>query len=285
MINTRDEIERRITLIWKEILKCESLAKTNRFLEVGGNSLLLLELHREINRHYPNSMDILDFFNLSTISEQSAYLSRRAALQSGKPDMKLPGIVILDDYRLKDERQDSEGITSWTYKLTDNEYEGLIKTSEDEQTSVHHVLLGLFLYSLFQLTKNHSIGISVASELERDYQLLNVDFSIMNNFSDLFILINDGLNSSVPLSSTTDDYNDESSRHNDSMRIIPLYAKGPSLLADEDLFDMILNSDIQDGEINLALHFSHRKLSLGKIEPFFDEYLSLIRQFSFIYDA
>jgi amino acid adenylation domain-containing protein len=76
----RDEVERQVAAIWKMVLGLECVDRTRAFLHHGGDSLQAMRILVRITERLGVSISPLQFFSLSTIAEQAAFL--RAALAS-----------------------------------------------------------------------------------------------------------------------------------------------------------------------------------------------------------
>jgi amino acid adenylation domain-containing protein len=74
-----DAAEKTIAGIWKHILAVEPADSTVSFFEMGGHSLLLLELSTQISLKFDCSIPVTVFFEYTTIKEQAAYISTLAA--------------------------------------------------------------------------------------------------------------------------------------------------------------------------------------------------------------
>lgn len=70
----RNEVEERLLEICQSILEVEDLGIHDDFFEVGGNSLLMVRIHTEIERLYPGKIGILEMFDNPTIAKLSAYI-------------------------------------------------------------------------------------------------------------------------------------------------------------------------------------------------------------------
>jgi acyl-CoA synthetase (AMP-forming)/AMP-acid ligase II/acyl carrier protein len=70
-IAPRDPVENSLADIWCEVLNLPCIGVFHRFLEVGGDSLLALQLVSRIREIYKIEISLLDFFEAPTIAEQA----------------------------------------------------------------------------------------------------------------------------------------------------------------------------------------------------------------------
>ena len=71
----KSDTEERILEIWREVLGVEQLSTTSNFFEVGGNSLLMTEVLRMLNRTQEPPLTVAELFSYPTIQSLAAYLS------------------------------------------------------------------------------------------------------------------------------------------------------------------------------------------------------------------
>ncbi|MBS0156099.1 MAG: SDR family NAD(P)-dependent oxidoreductase, partial [Nitrospira sp.] len=69
------EAETRLVAIWKELLGVEDVATSDNFFDVGGNSLLLVELHARLTQEFSSTLRLADLFRYPTISSLASFLS------------------------------------------------------------------------------------------------------------------------------------------------------------------------------------------------------------------
>ena len=70
-IAPRDPVENALADIWCEVLNLPRIGVLHKFLEVGGDSLLALQLVSRIREIYEIQINLLDFFEAPTIAEQA----------------------------------------------------------------------------------------------------------------------------------------------------------------------------------------------------------------------
>ncbi len=69
------DLERRIAALWQEVLHTDQISIYDNFFEVGGNSLLLLQLHSKLQETFSCEMELVDLFSHPTISALAAHLA------------------------------------------------------------------------------------------------------------------------------------------------------------------------------------------------------------------
>jgi amino acid adenylation domain-containing protein len=71
------ELERTIATIWQKLLRIEEVGVHDNFFDLGGHSLLLIQLHSHLTKAVEVKLSIIDLFEYSTIYAMARYLNRR----------------------------------------------------------------------------------------------------------------------------------------------------------------------------------------------------------------
>ena len=71
-----NNIEKKIADIWQELLGIEKVGVEDNFFEVGGNSLLLIQLHGKLREIFSKEISIADLFKYPNIKLFASYISQ-----------------------------------------------------------------------------------------------------------------------------------------------------------------------------------------------------------------
>lgn len=71
----RNHVERIIAELWQKVLHLEKIGVNNNFFDLGGHSLLLLEVHRQLSREFGKEIPLPEMFRSPTVSRLAAYLT------------------------------------------------------------------------------------------------------------------------------------------------------------------------------------------------------------------
>ena len=69
-----NNLERELIKIWKSCLKIEKVGVTDNFFDLGGHSLLLVELHAKLQNHLDRKFELLDLFKYPTVRSFAEFL-------------------------------------------------------------------------------------------------------------------------------------------------------------------------------------------------------------------
>jgi hypothetical protein len=75
------ELERAIAAIWQDVLKQPAIGLHDSFFDLGGHSLLLIQVHGILQQRHPQ-LTVVDMFRYPTISALAAHLSSRQPEQT-----------------------------------------------------------------------------------------------------------------------------------------------------------------------------------------------------------
>jgi natural product biosynthesis luciferase-like monooxygenase protein len=75
------DLERLVVEIWQQALKCERIGIQDNFFDLGGNSLLMVQVHNQLVAHFPQAvLPLVKLFEYPTIAALTLYLSSEVPL-------------------------------------------------------------------------------------------------------------------------------------------------------------------------------------------------------------
>ena len=72
-VTPRNELEASIAAIWQRVLRVEQVGRNDNFFDLGGHSLLLVQVHSALLNTFP-AVAMLDLFRYPTIKSLAEYL-------------------------------------------------------------------------------------------------------------------------------------------------------------------------------------------------------------------
>jgi non-ribosomal peptide synthetase component F len=76
------EIERAIAIIWQEVLKLDKVGINDNFFDLGGHSLLMVQVKQKLDVALNKELSIIELFQNSTIQSLAKYLSQNSEKDS-----------------------------------------------------------------------------------------------------------------------------------------------------------------------------------------------------------
>jgi acyl carrier protein len=85
MTTARNAIERRIATIWQRILRIEHVSIYDNFFDLGGTSLLIIQLQQELQSELEQDISAIDLFQYPTIELLAVHLAQRTDGREASP--------------------------------------------------------------------------------------------------------------------------------------------------------------------------------------------------------
>ena len=87
----RDPTEQTLAGIFAAVLKLERVGVTDHFFDIGGNSLLLVELHNRLVAQFGDGLAVVDLFAHTNIEGLARHLNQMTAVEASPPDSQSRG--------------------------------------------------------------------------------------------------------------------------------------------------------------------------------------------------
>ncbi|RAT94226.1 edeine biosynthesis hybrid PKS-NRPS EdeI [Brevibacillus sp. Leaf182] len=191
-------LEEQVADIWREVLKRETVGMQDNFFHIGGNSLLLVQVHAKLEQLYPGRVRIADLFAHPTLSGLTNFLKNTAldvTDEQEEIDTTAYWLKELDRVSLIElppqywANGEGNADANWVqFSLTDDLFENVQQVSQMEAVAVRDVLLSMYLYLMAELTGQQDLymEVAVAKELQTSAYPFRVNMSEVNTFFDLF---------------------------------------------------------------------------------------------------
>lgn len=70
-----NEVQRKIAEIWKEVLEVEEVGIRDNFFEIGGHSLMLIQVYKKLKETFVKEFSLIELFTYSTIQAIAVFLT------------------------------------------------------------------------------------------------------------------------------------------------------------------------------------------------------------------
>ncbi|WCT58037.1 amino acid adenylation domain-containing protein [Paenibacillus kyungheensis] len=270
-----DEVERELFAMWKQVLGVEHFGIHDHFFDVGGNSILLIQVHNLIDNRYPGKMTIADLFTYSTISKQKELIYQTSRSESSS--VNIQGLVLPSSYYAEnDERREA---THYRFSLSDVLYNQLMSISRQEQVTIVELMQGLFVYVLSELLETQNISLQIL--MEKGILQIGIDFQSVSDFSELFRKISDQKQPQSELYNYS--HLNQSRQQALPETVYPVFAqstKDDRLLNLTDYFDFGLEWRTGDKGAEFIFHMDHRRLDKEKMRSIYSKYVAFLKVFA-----
>jgi amino acid adenylation domain-containing protein len=76
------EVERVIATVWREVLQLEKVGIHDNFFDLGGHSLLIVQVHSKLREIFNSNLSVVELFQNPTISTLAQYINQNSERQS-----------------------------------------------------------------------------------------------------------------------------------------------------------------------------------------------------------
>ena len=280
-MEAQNEIEEKLVTIWTSLLGVEKVGTNDNFFEKGGNSILLVRMHNEIEKLYPGSTRIADLFNNPTIISQAEYIKNSIASSSG--DLRRKEVPILEplpfpaDYFV-DEHESSEE-TFLEFHIPGNLLKTVKNIAGEEGVSAADILLSMYIYLISEVTGLQEITIQTVLENSSTVYPLKINLQTVKDLSALFGIVNQECRKKP---------SEKSYKIGDVRRdlakgafsVLPLYCASEFPASAEELlkvYDIIIAVREADGAFSVVCEYNGERLKEEKMKQFINGYMKFIR--------
>ncbi len=260
--------------VWIEILSREHVGVNENFFEVGGNSLLLVKLHAELEKTYPGRVSITDIFANPTIAKLARFIEEQENGQSKQ--ISVTFVELPDRYfswNLQDEDQESIMIN-----LTYERCQDIQQFCENQGMGLHEFVLGIYIYLLSEMAESNSVALQVLCGEEDWVRELQVDFGKVSTMSQYWdhihsLMRNVEANYSYRLTSLK-----KIRLAKSGYEILPLYVMESAHYGHlTDCYDLVLRLDDDYSRLKIYLDYNAQRLSQEAMRAFSRSFLELIK--------
>lgn len=80
---SHEELENNLLKIWKELLQIENILPDDNFFDIGGHSLLAVQLHEKLKMILNAKITLIDIFHYPTVNSFISFFEKKSSIVSG----------------------------------------------------------------------------------------------------------------------------------------------------------------------------------------------------------
>jgi acyl carrier protein len=267
-----NEIEESILNIWMKFLKNDRIGINDNFFSVGGNSLLLVQVHGEIDRLYPGKTTITTLFTYPTVSKLAEYILKDSESKTVSLEDKC---VKLPPEFFERNRNTLSEFVSFGFTVDGGVYERLKDISLKTGVQVYDIMLSLFIYLLSETSGENNISVQTMSDDGTKLVPISTDMESVAELADLFAFTGNKRKGSggyfLDSLLQTKTVREENS-------IIPLICKGSQIASRDKLagvFDIIIELNETRNNLSVACEYGST-LKKEKVRELVNTYMNYI---------
>jgi len=271
----KNEVERTMTEIWKNVLKKDIIGTNDNFFEIGGDSLLVVLLHEEIDQHYPGKVEIGDIFGYTTVSKLSNYIIEKVRINNTLNNALNNALVLPEDYFFLDNYNSKK--TSLKVNVKDSLLLTLKRISVTLNVEIDDILISFFIYLLSDITGKSEIPLYLMLNNPTIIKPIKIDISKVSELNELILVTNQEINKTSEFHTVGIDMFEERAGKSKNS-VIPAVCMQEYLRNNiVDLMDIVLVLNKEREGISITLEYNNFKLNCNKIEEMFIKYAKLLK--------
>jgi amino acid adenylation domain-containing protein len=269
------DFEGEIYRLWQKVLRQDSFQTDENFFEIGGNSLLVVELTFLLQSIYPE-ISVMDIFENPTVTSLSNFIATRTSKKLEKP---IPAYVEFNpDYKVAITNPARRKNSYVTYEaIINGRSQSQLKTcAENRKIGLETILISLYAY---QLSTVAAIELLTIPYIKEDEEMILVDMNL-----------NGG-----PVATLFDQVQLSMSKEGNRLQTTSLGANRDKIhpviydatsndyqdLKLDEYFDLILGMDYSGSKgLYVKMTFNKEKLHDHKMKEFLRAYVAAIQNLS-----
>ncbi len=268
-----NEIESFLHDIWKKVLKIDKIGTGDNFFDIGGSSILLIQVHSKIEKLYPGVITGTDLFTYPTISKLAQYIKRKTINEEEiKP---LEAISLPNDYFLRG--KSNSDLNSIKFKLEKEMALRIRKVAVKESTNEYTLLLSMFAYIFTEISEGMRTVIHASTHKINFSIPLSINLNEIDGFSMLFEFVQNKLDEMEGVYSLSELL--QEGRKNDEYKVIPFFCKTKEIdgtIRLNEIYDIIFELSEEKQEFCFICQYNHQRLRKEKIMELIEGYCELI---------
>ncbi|MFC4101263.1 non-ribosomal peptide synthetase [Paenibacillus xanthanilyticus] len=278
-VRAASETEAAVRELWVQVLGSSGdLGLDDPFMEVGGDSIQLMQLHAKLEKTFGAGMRITDLFTHATIAKQAAWIDgRREGIAQTDPLLRqrLPTAYF-------GRSAQASGARTIRFQLQGEVREAVARLAAANGVARYDVLIGALLYLLSEAGGSGSAALYSMAEDAGSLHPITANLSGMTAFEELYERVSKQRNragsSSVPIEQAMKRAG-HSSGDEALLLVSPLSLRGGAseLVGAFDAL-LILEDDETEPRIRGSFAFNDRRLLHDGAQHLIKSYLALIQQ-------
>ncbi|MBD3919136.1 amino acid adenylation domain-containing protein [Paenibacillus sp. PR3] len=269
------ELENLLTDIWSEVLQVskENIGVHYNFFDLGGNSLLLIQAHARLQKHY--AIPITDLFTYSTIRSLAEFISGQHA-QTGL-QVQLETVNFPRSYFSGSKPASAQTVLN--YECKGDLLALLTETAQKAALQEDVILLAAYVYLLADVSRQSHIHLQYVHAEANRLQQLSVPMAGVDNMDSLIQTILAGLDE-MKAADQLYPVSHMLSLKKSELDAAPMFGVGEYAAISTDVINasdmMIVISPGRDS-YSFTLQFNAKRFAYDKMKELFERYVKLVR--------
>ncbi|MGE5632751.1 MAG: non-ribosomal peptide synthetase [Caulobacteraceae bacterium] len=275
LVKPRTDIEIKISDIWCSLLNIDDVSIEESFFSLGGNSLLLMRMHSQIDKLYPKCVTIKDIFTYPTIAKIAEQIEKARMNLHATAGIKYTEFP--PEY-FNDGTNDNS-CSSFRMQMPQDLVLSTRDVCKKFDVDIHDVLIAVTIYLLAKVTSRENIMLYVMMDEPDRVCSLNFSLSNIETMRQFITSVNKSRIMDIQKDLKIRDLHMAKERKNRNF-ILPAYKK-EDLMPDgvelTDVFDIVFSSFIDDDTVFISCMFNSSLMNQQMIETLLQNYMKLVK--------
>ncbi|WP_160643686.1 non-ribosomal peptide synthetase [Chengkuizengella marina] len=181
------ESEQKIKQLWKEVLEVEKVGIHDQFFDIGGNSILLMQVHSQLEKRFNWELNIVDLFNHPTIAKLAKFIDHK--------HQEIDVVGILNFQKLPSNyfhmnNMQASGMNRVHYRIESDLVKSMRLIASDHQVNLLDILLAMYLYMFTEVSVEKIAQVQYLKEYGEEVIPLKIELHKLGGFNQLFQAVN-----------------------------------------------------------------------------------------------
>ncbi|SFB07654.1 non-ribosomal peptide synthetase [Clostridium frigidicarnis] len=270
-----DEIEEKLVAIWSALIHINKIGINDPFFDMGGNSIMLVNMHSMIEKEFKVNITIADLFSYPTIRQLGDFIRNNIKGESNN-------VIRLDSFILPEEYY----ATSWTQsKQSSFQFEVDLETIDkmkniaiEENSTLNDIFVSLYAYLFYKITNESNIFVQTAIYDIDKVVPVKFEFDSITNFKEMFGVVRKTINKENEFYHKNGYVNKTISYQNERSVYLFFY-DNENITRDfinSDSLNIVMSVEKIDGRVIYYLEYNSKVFDSHHMENFVQNYINLI---------
>lgn len=267
------DFEKQLIEIWKDILNIDYIDIDDSIFELGGDSISLVRIQKEIDKVVPGKVKIMDVFQNYTIRKLSNFITENLRKDDYK-DKALKKVIFSPEY-FKDYSGMNASMGLLRFRLEPFETNQVNTIERERFIKKESIFISAYFYLINEMSQNNEVSICIKSKNGSHYNEISIDLKKLKSIEELIEFVDKNIDESSSF-----DLSDVQLQRKNKGEAMLLYSeKVPSSDIEKinNIYDfIILNNEIGDC-MELSLEYNSKRIKESFAKNIFANYKKVLQ--------
>ncbi|NQX46100.1 amino acid adenylation domain-containing protein [Paenibacillus tritici] len=171
-----NDTENTLAEVWKELLGIDPISVDDNFFDIGGNSVLVMELFNRLENIYPNHLKVVDIFKYTTIHKLACFINVKGQASPKMKAVPIPASYLTNAVHVN---------KMYEFSVTGDLYTGLNKFISTSDLSLECLIVSAFIYFIYNEFTPSVPCVYYHDAASKGYAEVTIDFDRIKDYPSL----------------------------------------------------------------------------------------------------